>query len=209
MSLTPTKHRDITQPARTPAHAAKYVLYAQVLFALGMAACTVLMPQFAFSRDQGGVSNYGVHSRTVAAFTVAFWGCGLLMLKAARALRRDSPERQHSLTADVVGAVGWLILLTAITTYPYKINNFFDELHIWTSVILIVSELAAGTYLWRLGRSAACNWLFGLQLAGFCLTLLTFLGVLHVLFAGEVAAGLGFGLLAVRSLYDNDAIPAH
>jgi len=158
------------------------------------------MPHFLFEHNEGGVSNYGVHVLTVVPYTLAFGLGGVFMLLAVQAIPQHiKPSRRE--VRIVLSTLGYLLLLVLLTTYPYKINRFYDNLHIFTSIVLFVTELIVGTWLVaRLVSDRVNATLLAIQIFGSLLSLLTLAGVLHVLFISQFIVGLAFGALLVRTL---------
>jgi uncharacterized membrane protein len=190
----PTRYNNIMQRKAT-----RLVLLSQLCLNGFLLVCTLLMPQFLFERDEGGVSNFGVHALTVVPFSLAFGLGGALLLLAVRGIPRRSKTRQRELQS-VLSLLGALLFLVLVTTYPYKVNRFFDNLHIAAAILLFVAELAAGAWF-AVSRNDTLNLtLFAVQIVGSLAALLTLAGVLHVLFVAQLLAGLSFGALLVRTV---------
>lgn len=176
--------------------AAKYILFSQILLALTIVVCTILMPQFLFSTDQGGVSNYGVQSNTLWVFTLGFIGCGSLIVAGAATLPQKTYHRASLRGALLV--VGILTLLVALTTYTYKINNFFDLLHVYSAVALFIAQVPITFWFYMLSKNKKRDTkLLAIFILGFALSVLTFFGLIHVLFIAEVLTIFSFGALMV------------
>lgn len=157
------------------------------------------MPHYLFARNEGGVSNFGVHARTVLPYTLAFGLGGLLMLLAARYLpKHDKASRRLRIILNLIGG---LLLLVLLTTYPYKLNKSLDTLHILSAQLLFITEIAAGCRFAIFVRKDVTNViLFGFQLLGTLLAALTLLGQLHLLFVSQIITGLAFAALLVRTI---------
>jgi len=177
----------------------RLALLGQLLFVAGIALCTALLPHFAFERNEGGVSNYGVHAQTVVPFSIAFLGCGACTVAAG--LRFDARKvRAARCVKPLLIFVGLMLITVALTTYPYKVSAFFDDVHEAVSSAYVLVELAIGFYFWRLARTRLATAFFGAQALGFVLAAATYFGALHVLFIAEVLAGCAFGALLVDAL---------
>lgn len=188
--------------------AVRYILLSQISMWAFLTLCTILMPHFLFERNEGGVSNYGVHALTIMPYSLAFGLGGLFMLAAAHSL---SPAMKPSgrEVRIVLSMLGCLLLLVLLTTYPYKISRLYDNLHIFTSILLFVTELLIAAWLVARLLSDRVNvMLFGLQIFGSLLSLFTLLGLLHVLFVSQFIVGLSFGVLLVRTLAQTLDTPA-
>jgi len=71
----------------------------------------------------------------------------------------------------------WLILLVLVSTYAYSLNTVLKDLHIATGIAIVLFELAASLWMYRyLGRCARDTTLIAVQLIGFILAALTFVG---------------------------------
>ncbi len=174
----------------------KLLLISQIVLVLAIIICTALLPQFLFSTDQGGVSNYGVNTETVVPFTLGFIGCGVLICLGAFALPKDA-RHQSSFRAALL-LVGGLCLLVAVTTYTYKINAFFDNLHVFSTQALFLAEVPlAMWFALELVKSTLSRYLLIAFFFGFLLAVLTLLGMIHLLFIAEILTTFSFGALMV------------
>jgi hypothetical protein len=45
--------------------------------------CVAILPHFLFERNEGGISNYGIHASTAVFYTLAFSLSAGLLLRAA------------------------------------------------------------------------------------------------------------------------------
>lgn len=170
------------------------IILSQLVLAASIIACTVILPQFFWSSNQGGISNYGVHHETALLFSVGFGGCGGLLLWAAACLPVRS-RHHHWLKVSIV-AVAVLILLVAVTTYTYKLSPLLDKLHIASTFILFFAQLPLAIwYAFWLDKSRPARLLFWSYGAGLVLLGLTYFNVIHILFIAEVVAAFSFGLL--------------
>jgi len=177
---------------------ARLVLLGQLSLFAFLFVCFLFNPHFLLESNEGGVSNYGVYARTIVPYTLAFGGCGVLTLWAARLVPEASREqRQLRLWLALFGL---LYLAVLVTTYPYKINHAFDGVHIVAGVVLLVAELAAGAWFaLARPRNTANIALLGALLFSFTLAALTFFGRLHILFIAELATSAAFGALLFRA----------
>jgi hypothetical protein len=179
--------------------AARSVRYGQLMFAGGLLLCLALMPHFLFERNEGGVSNYGVHALTVVPYTVAFGAFSLSLLSAARSL--PPTTRSASAIRRCLTLLAGLLFLALVSTYPYKLNHVLDNVHIAAAIALVMAEvIVGGWFVLRLARDRLNLVFYGVQLIGFGLSFLTFIGSLHVLFASQLVMSLGFGVVLVRTI---------
>ncbi len=179
--------------------AVRYVQISQICLYGFLTVCTLLLPHFLFERNEGGVSNFGVHAVTAIPYSLAFGLGGIYMLRAAAALPSDT--RSKNTLRYVLTALGVLMLLVLATTYPYKVNSLFDNFHIAVSELYFFAEFTAGIWFAAyLSRNTINFLLMGLQIIGLLLALFTLLGLLHILFLSQIMAGGAFAILMVRSV---------
>src|SRR5687768_5459989 len=81
------------------------VLCSQLALAGALAVCVPLMPDFLFSSTMGGVSNYGVHARTVVPYSAGIVISAGLLLTAAARLTLTGTDRALALLCRVTGVV--------------------------------------------------------------------------------------------------------
>jgi hypothetical protein len=177
---------------------ARLVLWSQLSLNGFLLVCLALLPNFLFERNEGGVSNYGVHNQTVVFYTLAFGLSAGLLMAAARSLSATN----KSLTAvkRVFYLLGSLFILVLVTTYPYKIDQTLDNFHILAAMMLFVAELVAGGWFaLGLAKDRVNLLFFGLYVVGFGLAALTLAGALHVLFISQLLTSLSFGALITRT----------
>jgi hypothetical protein len=161
--------------------------------------CVALLPKYLFARNEGGISNYGVHRLTVIPFTLAFLGCSLFIFKAAQAMPRQ--PKTYKLVRRLLLTLGVLQLLLMASTYPYQLNTFLGDLHLLVQSILFVSELVAGGWLaLGLAGNTSNRLLFACQVCASVLLLLTLAGNVHVLFVAQLLNQASFGLILIRVL---------
>src|SRR5262249_42943798 len=148
--------------------------------------------------NEGGVSNYGVHAMTIVPYTLGFGLCGAFTLYAAGQASAE-PERYAGLVKPLV-LLGALYLATLISTYRYKTNSTLDNIHIYISITLVITEVVLGVWLAVHVVRDRINWaLLTAQGIGFALGVLNYLHLIHILFAIELVTSLAFGALLVRT----------
>jgi hypothetical protein len=179
--------------------AVRMAMFAQLSLFFFLTVCFLLMPHFLLESNEGGVSNYGVHAKTIVPYTLAFGLCGGLTLLAVQDLPRDIPNRR--MLQWVLSLAGTLYILVLISTYAYQLNNAFDTIHEYAGVALFLLEVIAAIWLVRMRVHDTLQILsFAVLLTGFTLSALTYFGYLHVLFIAEMLTNLGFGVLLVHTL---------
>lgn len=163
-----------------------------------LAICCILMPKFLFARNEGGISNFGVHRLTIIPFTLAFALCGIYLLQAVRLVTVHSKStRQFRFLLEIF--IGILLSLL-ISTYVYKINSAYKNIHIAAGSALFYFELGGACWLaLRLVPSQINRLLLGIVIIGFVLGAFTLIGWLHLLFIAQVITGVAFGLLLIHS----------
>jgi hypothetical protein len=167
-----------------------------------IAVSVALHPGFVLRANEGGVSNYGIHLKTALPYTLAFGLCALCSLAAARRYP-GQPRSTRDLRALLI-AYACLSLLTLASTYVYKLSHGLHTTHEVVGVATVSFEVLAS--LWLCAKHPG-PWALGflvVQLTGSALAGITFLGLLHVLFLGQVLAELGFALLLVRGCLATD-----
>ena len=172
-----------------------YIVWSQVCLLVFIGICFVIEPRYFLQADQGGISNYGTLNTTIIPYTLAFLGAGVLMAQAARKLRMQAQLR---VTLFVIAGE---YLFVALTTYPYKLNEFFRSLHELSAQLLALSIVLVGLYWALLKYRDARNVGYAFVLfVGLVLGVLTMLERITLLYTAEILIGLGFGLILVHSI---------
>ncbi len=169
----------------------------QVGFVAFLAVCVALHPGFVLKADEGGISNYGIHLKTVVPYTLAFASCAGFSWAAARQCPAGDPGLRglHRLLVVYSG----LLLVTLASTYGYSLDVVWKDVHVVIGAALVVFEMAASVWMYlRLGGRCDLCFLV-VQLVGSVLAGITLVGLLHVLFLGQALASVGFGLLLIRT----------
>jgi hypothetical protein len=172
------------------------VLGSQLALAVALAVCIPLMPRFLFSSTMGGVSNYGVHARTVAPYSVGIAVSVWLLLKASGQLELTGEDR---VLARVCRIIGVLLLLNLLSTYPYQLSPAWELVHSLCAILLAIAELIGAVILAGMLHDWSGYTVMAIAVGAFVVMALTQFGVLHVLFVAEVTAGVAFGILLVRA----------
>lgn len=171
------------------------VFWSQVAFAFFIAVCVALHPGLVLKKDEGGMSNFGVHLKTVLPYTLALGLASALSFRAGQFVVASSPQRQQ--LKRVLRCYSALILLTLLTTYGYTLDAPLKYLHITVGVVITVFEFAASWWLYR--RLRSLQLVVATSAVGFVLAVLTFFGVVHLLFVTQLLVGVSFALLLVRA----------
>ncbi|HST84042.1 MAG TPA: hypothetical protein VLL08_20070 [Kineosporiaceae bacterium] len=186
--------------------ASSLVLCSQLALAVGLTVCVPLMPHFLFSSTMGGVSNFGVHARTLAPYTAGIVISAWLLLKVSVQLTLTGEDRALAMLCRITAA---LFLLNLISTYPYQVAPTWRLLHNLCAILLAVGELVGAVTLAWLLRDRSGYTVMAIAIGAFVVMALTQLGVLHVLFVAEVTTGVAFGVLLVRAARQASRKPCH
>jgi hypothetical protein len=159
--------------------------------------CVAIMPRYLFEGNEGGMSNYGLHSSTVTFYTLALLTPSALILYAANLL----PEQvQYRKLKAVFMITAFSLMAVLVTTYTYKHNIVLANTHKASSIWIFCFEILAGGWIALiLIRSVISIALVLLLLIAFILASLTLIGLLHVLFIAQLLSMLSFGPLLVMS----------
>lgn len=178
--------------------AADYFAAGQLVLAACLFISTLLLPQYFFSLDQGGVSNFGTQGRTVIWFVAGFAAAAGGAFAAARTITGGGQHRQLRIDLYALAA---LYLFVMISTFWYKQAEDYRQLHEQASILLFVYMAIMATSL-RLSASGdqRTKRLFLVFVCGIILGLATLIGPLTVLFTAQLVAGGAFGGLVYRSL---------
>ena len=170
------------------------VAASQVCFVALLGVCVALKPGLVIKRNEGGVSNYGVHWETVIPYTMAYALDAGLLARAARLLDRPAMATLRL----VLRVLSVLLIATLVTTYGYTSALALKDIHFVVGSILILFEGASAPWLWRLSRRGVAA-IAGVAatVAGLVLCALATLGAWHVLFAGQVLVIAGYAPLLV------------
>lgn len=175
----------------------KLVLASQTVLLLFIAVCVIITPHFLFSRNEGGMSNYGVHASTVVFYTLAFTISSALLFLAARSLPK-TPDYRSLRRIFIITA--YSLLLVLVTTYPYKHSNTYNNIHTAGNIWTFCFQMYAGIWLALFfQRDIISILLLLVQLLAFVLIVLTFVGAIHLLFVAQILTMLAYGLLLVVS----------
>jgi hypothetical protein len=174
------------------------IVLGQLILFVFLLICLVLMPHFLFESNEGGISNYGLYARTVVPYSLAFGLCGLLTLKAAYYVPRHIAAYQA--LRVVLAILGVLFIAVLVSTYPYKINNTFGNIHAYIGLAFTVWELLLGIWFGLfLARNFKNLLLLLVEWVGFVFGILTHANVIHILFIAEILTTCTFGILLMRT----------
>jgi|HubBroStandDraft_1064217.scaffolds.fasta_scaffold101493_2 hypothetical protein len=178
--------------------AVHYVTRGELAFLFFTAVSVALHPGFVLKRNEGGMSNYGLHIKTAVPYTLALLLLALYSRRAAL-LYADGDKRSRRLRVILLTYCG-VLLSVLVSTYFYTFNSVLKDLHFTFGTALIVLVGVASLWMYQQWPpSIGVTTLLLIQLCGDALALGTVIGVLHVLFASEIVANIGFASLLIRS----------
>jgi hypothetical protein len=179
----------------------RLVLYSQISLGALSILCVAIKPHFLFEANEGGLSNYGLYKTTILPYSLANLLCGSLLLAAANFMphSKDLETRILKYSLYLIG-LEYLILL--FSTYTYKVNHTLDLIHIVSAISIFISEIVLGLWLSVGILRTVKDYAYGsLLIISFIGLALTYSGIIHVLFIGEICISATFGLI----LYDGTA----
>jgi len=152
--------------------------------------------------NEVGLSNYGVHLRTVVPYTLALGLGGGLALASAHSMVDSHDARGH--LRFILVAYGTLVLLILASTYTYQVSSSLEVVHVTINVMTTLFLTGVSPWLFsRVPTRSNAIWLI-VEFTGFVLAVVDFMNALHVLFLAQLLIGLGFGVLMVRAVRWSD-----
>ncbi|MGD0054476.1 MAG: hypothetical protein ABSC34_03440 [Acidimicrobiales bacterium] len=178
--------------------AATDIAYGQIGFVLFLVVCVALHPGFVFKANEGGMSNYGIHIKTAAPYTLALGLPALLSYRAARLIGEPDPMARRF--QRFLRAYSLLLALTLLSTYIYSLNEALRDVHVVVGAALIILETGGGVWMYTMpSHRRGDGLILTILLVGFVLAALTIVGVLHILFVTQVVTGGAFAFLLVHA----------
>jgi hypothetical protein len=178
--------------------AVTYVARGEIAFLLLIAICVALHPGFVLKRNEGGMSNYGLHIKTAVPYTLALLALTVSSRRAAR-LYTDHDKRSRRLRS-LLFTYSAVVFSVLLSTYFYSQNIELKDLHFALGTALIVLVGVGSIWLYRQFRpSIGVRLLLIVQLIGDLLTLLSATGTLRALFVAEMLSNIGFAVLLIRT----------
>ena len=177
---------------------ARLVERGQICFVLFIAVCVALHPGFVLKWNEGGMSDYGSHLETALPYTLALLGLAEFSRRAASLYRQNDPVTRR--LRRVLYAYSAIVLVMLVSTYVYTLNGALRDFHFGFGTALILFEVSSSVWMFLLFRRVVWDGVFlAMQLAGSVLSLITIVGVLHVLFFAEMLTGAGFAGLLIHT----------
>jgi hypothetical protein len=176
----------------------KYILISQLCLLLDLAICLILIPHFLFARNEGGMSNYGIHLKTVIPYSLGFLLAAFFVIRAALTIKNSSASLRRLRRLLICYFI--ILLLILISTYGYKTNIYLKDTHIVVTIATFWFELLSALWLcWVFLRDKMNIFLLVCQFIGLIIGSLTFFGSLHLLFTSQLITIITFGAILVRS----------
>ncbi len=163
----------------------------QASLAITLCICVLIRPSVLISLPQGGLSNYGTESQTIVVFSVGFWVATVFLLIAAKKSQDIRLKKTMSFFAV-------LLALLIISTYPYRINTFFENIHILIGFTVGTFQLISAYLLARWVHFDNVSRIAGLFLLGSIITGISTIFSTGLLFTSQLLGGLGYGTLLVH-----------
>jgi hypothetical protein len=173
--------------------ATRYVLLSQLSLFIFLFICFLLIPRFLLSGNEVGITNYGLHIKTIIPYSIAFIGSGTFLLLAAPLFRNRTVKKGLLL-------IGLLMYAVLISTYLYKVNHTLGIIHLLVSSTLLITEIIVSTWLYLFVTVSRISF-FGLVISylGFLISLVNFFDIIHILFVAEVLIALGYAVVLIRT----------
>ncbi len=178
--------------------AVTYIVCGQIFFVLFIGVCVAIHPGIVLKWNEGGVSNYGIHLKTVVPYTLALALLAIYSRRAAVLYSRSDPLTRR--LRSVLTAYSVIVTVMLFSTYVYSLNHVLRDIHIGFGTVLITFE--SFTAMWMLARSrrrGVDSVYLATQLVGALLALVTIVGVLHFLFLAEILANTGFAFILIHT----------
>jgi hypothetical protein len=178
--------------------AVRYIVVGELGFLFFTAVCVALHPGFVLKRNEGGMSNYGLHIKTAVPYTLAL---GLLALYSRRAAKLYSGgDARTRRLRSLLLTYSTIVFAVLLSTYFYSLNLALKDLHFALGTALIVVVGVGSLWLFRLWRpTVGSGFVLFVQLVGDALALLSALGTVRALFLSELLSNIGFAVLVIRT----------
>ena len=169
----------------------RYLWFSQASLIICLVICYLMLPSV--MDNNGGASNFGDGFPTVIPYTLGFALSALLLWAAASKL--SEMEQKLRKTPALVATIGVLDLLVLLTTFDRKVNHLYYLVHDYLGVTLFAYEFALSVWIVYRTKSFATALFLLVGSIGSLIGLLSLVGPLRLLFAGQMIGGIGFGLV--------------
>jgi hypothetical protein len=124
------------------------VVRGEITFLLFTAVSVALHPGFVLKRNEGGMSDYGVHIKTVAFYTIALLCLALYSRRAALLFPKDGDRRTKGLRSLLM-AYSAVVFFVLLSTYGYTLNSVLKDIHFALGTALIVVVGVGSLWMYR------------------------------------------------------------
>jgi len=170
-----------------------YLIISQLSIFILLSICSLIIPSVA--RTNGGVSNFGNYSSTVGLYSLGFSLCVLfLWLAADNILSKDLNFKK---VAYAIFLIGFLYLMVLVSTFPRHLSFAYSRVHDYLGIALFVIEFLMSLWIIIKKHTNRSLGVFGLEIIGMLIGLLTILKFVHLLYVGQTVGTIGFGLLMI------------
>lgn len=175
----------------------RYVQISHIILAIFIVICIFVDPRYFFTRNQGGISNYGTDSRTQIFFILGFLAAAIGTWLAAFTHKNISKFHKY-----IMIAIGIMYFLLMLSTIPYKLNSTFKTLHFAAALALFLTMLMMTFWIkYKLAKnSRVIKVWFYIFLLGLIIALLTQLKIITLLFVSQIVVGVAFAVILIYSL---------
>jgi hypothetical protein len=189
-----TRRRTTSEMGR----AATNLVWGESSFLAFTVVCIALHPGFVMKANEGGLSDYGVHLKTVVPYTLSLALLAVFNLRAA-AVYANGDQRRRRLRRLLL-TYSSVVLVVMFSTYVYSLNSELKNLHYALGTVLIIVVTVGSLWLFRLTPPSNLVRMFlVVQLTGDVLNVLTAFGKIHLLCAAEVLSNIGFAAILIRT----------
>ena len=169
----------------------RYLWFSQASLIICLIICYLMLPSV--MDHNGGASNFGDGFPTVIPYALGFALSAVLLWVAASKL--SQMEQKIRKTAALVTTIGVLDALVLLTTFDRKANHVYYLVHDYLGAALFAYEFALSVWIVYKTKSYATGLFLLVGSIGSLLGLLSLVGPLRLLFAGQMIGGIGFGLV--------------
>ena len=169
----------------------RYLWFSQASLIICLVICYLMLPSV--MDYNGGASNFGDGFPTVIPYALGFALSAVLLWAAASKL--SEMDQKIRKTAALVATIGVLDMLVLLTTFDRKANHLYYLVHDYLGVTLFAYEFALSVWIVYKTKSFATALFLLVGSIGSLIGLLSLVGPLRLLFAGQMIGGIGFGLV--------------
>jgi hypothetical protein len=180
------------------------IVASQSTFVLFLSLCVAVRPSFTIKRDEGGLSNYGIHAVTVAPYTIAFVACVTGALIGSYRCDATGISRSLSRGLRVYGSLMGAVL---VSTYFYSLDSPLRILHVTIGSIALTVTMVWSFWLYRQTMRAAIDRVAtAVSVVGYFVAAITIAGGWHLLFIGQAGECVGFAVILIRASLSIDRV---